>query len=201
MSVRNQVHRPLIENQNTWVFNHVARGAECCRIRRPQQNDIRCFVHEAKRAQLANLPLVDGGLKSKVERIECLHVRQMRQLQPGLEITLPPCIRFRAHQLRAGNRRRRVPSSKRLPEAFPDVHQWRSSSMPPAWFAAVPVSSPASRRQTLISIQRTPFHYGSTLLHVDERFGLVACCRAEYLRDARCASPPDGFVPLARVWQ
>src|SRR6185312_182310 len=39
-----------------------------------------------------------------------------------------------------------------------------------AWFAAVPVSSPASCRQTLISIQRTPFHYRGTLLHVDERF-------------------------------
>jgi len=26
---------------------------------RPQQNDIRCFVNESKRAQLANLPLVD----------------------------------------------------------------------------------------------------------------------------------------------
>src|SRR5437870_4157262 len=64
---------------------------------RPQQNDIRCFVDESKRAQLANLTLVDGGLKSKVELIECLHVRQMRQLQPGLEIALPPCVGFRAH--------------------------------------------------------------------------------------------------------
>ena len=33
-------------------------------------------------------------MKSEIELIECLHVRQMRQLQPGLEIALPPCIGF-----------------------------------------------------------------------------------------------------------
>ena len=64
---------------------------------RPQQNDVGSFMHEPQRAQFADLPLVDRGLKAEIELIECLHVRQVSQLQPGLQVTLPSRIGFRAH--------------------------------------------------------------------------------------------------------
>ena len=54
-------------------------------------------MHEPQRAQFADLPLVDRRLKGEIELIERLHVRQVSQLQPGLQITLPPRIGFGAH--------------------------------------------------------------------------------------------------------
>ena len=54
-------------------------------------------MHEPQGAQFADLPLVDGGLEAEVELVEGLQVRQMRQLQPGLEIALPPRIGFGVH--------------------------------------------------------------------------------------------------------
>ena len=56
-------------------------------------------MHEAQSAQFADLALVDGGLEAEVELVEGLDVGQMGQLQPRLEIALPPGIGFGVHHL------------------------------------------------------------------------------------------------------
>jgi hypothetical protein len=56
-------------------------------------------MHEPQRAQLADLALINGGLKGKIELIESFQVWQMSQLQSRLEIALPSGIGFRAHHL------------------------------------------------------------------------------------------------------
>jgi hypothetical protein len=58
---------------------------------RPQKNNVAGFVNEPQRTQFLNLPFIDGRLKAKVELVEVLQERQVRQLHPrtqlGVEVT------------------------------------------------------------------------------------------------------------------
>src|SRR4030095_13742038 len=67
--------------------------------RRAQENDVAGLVDETQRAQLPDLPFVDGGLKAEVELIEFFHERQMRQLQPSSEIAAAPRIDLAAEHV------------------------------------------------------------------------------------------------------
>jgi hypothetical protein len=54
-------------------------------------------MHKAQGTQLVDLPLFDRWLKAEVELLECFLEGQVRQLQPGLQVTLAPRIGFRTH--------------------------------------------------------------------------------------------------------
>ena len=54
-------------------------------------------MHESQGTQFADLSFVDRRLEAEIELLECLQVRQVRQLQPGLEVTLAPRVGFRVH--------------------------------------------------------------------------------------------------------
>ena len=56
-------------------------------------------MHESQRPQFTNLPLVDRGLENKIELIEGLHVRQVSELESGLEVSLAARIGFRTDDL------------------------------------------------------------------------------------------------------
>ena len=77
----------------------IALAAVLAHARRAEQNHIRRFVDEAQGPQFADLPLVDRRLKRKIELIEGLHKRKMRQLQPGFEISLPARLHFCANHV------------------------------------------------------------------------------------------------------
>lgn len=47
-------------------------------------------MDEPQRAQITDLPFIDRGLKREVKLFKGLHKRQVRQLQPGLQVPLMP---------------------------------------------------------------------------------------------------------------
>jgi hypothetical protein len=66
---------------------------------RSRQNHVGSLMHEPQCAQLANLPFIDRRLECEIEPIEGLQIREVRQLQSCLQVTLLSCIGFRAHHL------------------------------------------------------------------------------------------------------
>lgn len=63
-----------------------------------EKNHIAGIVDEAQTSELTNLPLVDRGLKSKVELIESLHKWEMGELQAGTQIPTSARIDLAAQQ-------------------------------------------------------------------------------------------------------
>jgi len=54
------------------------------------------LMDESQRAQLSNLPFINGRLKTKIELIEVLQERQVCELKSGAQITATPCFHFAA---------------------------------------------------------------------------------------------------------
>jgi hypothetical protein len=50
-------------------------------------------MNKPQRAQLADLPFVNRGLKVEIELIEGLHKRQVCQLQSGAQPSVPTLMR------------------------------------------------------------------------------------------------------------
>src|ERR1043166_6526837 len=63
-----------------------------------EKNHIAGFVDETQRAQLPNLPLVDGRLEAEIKLFERFHKRQMRQLQLSAQVASPTSFPFAAQQ-------------------------------------------------------------------------------------------------------
>jgi hypothetical protein len=64
---------------------------------RPLQDHVGSLMHKPQGARFVDLPLVDGWLKAEIELLECFQVRQVRQLQSGLEVTLSARVGFGVH--------------------------------------------------------------------------------------------------------
>lgn len=64
--------------------------------------------------QVADLPLVDGGLEAEVKLLKRAMKRQMRESRPGTQVALAPCPRLGAEASRPGSRRTSPARRRRL---------------------------------------------------------------------------------------
>ena len=99
-------------------------------------------------------------LNAKIELLECLHIRQVRQLQPGLQVPLATCVGLRSQHFRQEVGISWSPPS-RLGPATPPASLRLPTDPAIAMFpeAARGTSSPTSRRQASVRRERPDLYH------------------------------------------